>query len=506
MFFNKFVKKLLMRQAVYYCIIFLLFFSNVIAQNNDDAVSLLNKEIEIIKKDAGLKNASWGLIVIETETGKQLCGHNADIVLEPASVMKIVSTGAALSLLGPSYVFETKLEYSGTIDSAGNLNGNLYIKGGGDPTIGSTRFDKTVSTDSIFSEFYLALKQKNIRNINGFIVADASVFEENPAAGSWLWEDIGNYYASGAYGLNVFENSYRLYFDAGAEIGSPAKLTKMNPVMNDISFINNVTTAAAGSGDNVIIYGQPYTNFRMLEGTVPLGKSDFDVDGSIPDPPKFFAGLFYGYIKDKGILVGNSGATGRVITWNSLTDTAGRKQLAKHLSPKLSEIIKHTNIKSVNLFAEAFLKALGRMKKNEGSEKAGIEVVKQFWASKNIDLKGFEMEDACGLSRKNKISVRQLCEMLKLLSKEKTFSVFSQSLPVAGKSGGMASLLKNTIAENNLKAKTGNMDKIKSYAGYVTNAGGKQLAFALIFNNYTCPNAELKQKSEKLMLLISQTK
>ena len=495
-----------MRSTIYYCIIFLLFFSNAIAQPNGDAPSLLDKEVGILKKDAGLKNASWGLFVIETETGKQLCSYNADIVLEPASVMKVVSTGAALSLLGPSYVFETTLEYSGTIDSAGNLNGNLYIKGSGDPTIGSTRFDKTVSTDSIFSEFYAALKQNNIRHINGFIVADAAVFEESPASGSWLWEDIGNYYASGAYGINVFENSYRLYFDAGAEIGSPAELTKMSPVMNDITFINNVTTGSAGSGDNVIIYGQPYTYLRMLEGTVPLGKTDFDVDGSIPDPPKFFAELLNSYIKDKGILVGNPGAEDLVIAWNSRSDTAHRTQIAKHLSPKLSEIIKPTNLKSVNLFAEVFLKTMGKVKKNEGSEKSGIEVVKQFWASKNIDLSGFEMEDGCGLSRKNKISTRQLCDMLKVLAKEKTFAVFIQSLPVAGKSGGMASLLKNTMAENNLKAKTGNMDKIKSYAGYVTNAGGKLLAFAMIFNNYTCSNAELKQKSEKLMLLISQTK
>jgi len=495
-----------MRSTIYYCIIFLLFFSNVIAQTNGGAASLLDKEIGMLKQDAGLKNASWGLYVIETETGKQVCGYNADIVLEPASVMKIVSTGAALSVLGPSYTFETALEYSGFIDSAGNLDGNLYIRGGGDPTIGSSRFDNKVGTDSIFSEFCAALKQHNIRRINGSIVADASVFEENPAAGSWLWEDIGNYYASGAYGLNVFENSYRLYFDAGTEIGSPAKLTKMSPVMNDITFINYVTTGAAGSGDNVIIYGQPYTNLRMLEGTVPLGKTNFDVDGSIPDPPMFFAGLFSAYLKDKGILVENEGAAEQFITWNSKSDTAHRTPIAKHLSPKLSEILNPTNLKSVNLFAEALLKALGSVKKNEGSEKAGIEVVKQFWVSKNVGLTGFEMEDGCGLSRKNKISTRQLCDMLKVLAKEKTFAVFSQSLPVAGKSGGMASLLKNTMAENNLKAKTGNMDKIKSYAGYVTNAGGKHLAFAMIFNNYTCSNAEIKQKAEKLMLLISQTK
>lgn len=495
-----------MSRHIYYCIISLLFCSDLFAQNIDNSVTLLKNEIEALKKDPDLKNASWGLYVVENETGKQICAYNSDIVLEPASVMKIVTTGAALSILGPSYVFETKLEYSGTIDSAGNLHGNLYIKGGGDPTIGSQRFDNTVSIDSVFSEFYIALKQNHILHINGAIVGDASVFEENPAAGSWLWEDIGNYYASGAYGLNVYENYYRLYFDAGDKIGSPAKLTKMKPVMDDLTFINYVKTAEAGSGDNVIIYGQPYSDVRILEGTVPFGRSDFDVDGSIPDPPGYFSKLFSSYLYNKVIKADGPVTTDRAMSWNNKTDTTTRTQIAQHVSPKLSEIIKPTNIKSVNLFAEAILKALGMKKKNGGSKKAGIEVVKSFWASKNVDLKGFEMEDACGLSRKNKISTRQLCEMLRVLSNEKIYKVFTQSLPVAGQSGGMASMLKNTVADKNLKAKTGNMDKIKSYAGYVTNAGGKELAFALIFNNYACPNAELKKKSEKLLLLISQTK
>jgi D-alanyl-D-alanine carboxypeptidase/D-alanyl-D-alanine-endopeptidase (penicillin-binding protein 4) len=152
------------------------------------------------------------------------------------------------------------------------------------------------------------------------------------------------------------------------------------------------------------------------------------------------------------------------------------------------------------------LKMAGKLKKGTGSSDAGIEAIKDFLNSKKIDLKGFNMEDACGLSRKNKISTRQLCNILRAVKNENSFNAFYASLPVAGKSGGMAAMLKSTTAENNLRAKTGNMDKIKSYAGYVNNASGKELAFAIIFNNYTCSNAEIKQKAEKLMLLISQTK
>jgi len=498
-------KNVTMDWLKYYLIISFLFCSELFAQNNANPVSVLKNEIELLKKDPCLKNASWGLYVVENETGNQVCAYNSDLVLEPASVMKIVTTGAALSLLGPSFVFETKLEYTGHIDTSGNLKGNLYITGSGDPTPGSKRMGPTIGMDSIFSGFYLAMKQNNIRHINGFIVADASAFEENPAAGSWLWEDIGNYYASGAYGLNINENYYRLYFDAGGKTGSPATLVKMEPYIGEITFINNVRTGAAGSGDNVIIYGQPYTDLRMMDGTVPFGKKNFDVDGAIPDPPAYFAEQFSGYLYNKGITADSSVTTTRIMKWLDKPDTAIRLPITRHLSPNLNEIIRHTNLKSINLFAEAILKAIGKIKKGEGSEKAGIEVVKNFWAAKKVDLKGFVMEDACGLSRKNKISAGQLCEMLRVIRWEKSYDSFRQSLPVAGKSGGMAGMLNNTFAENNLTAKTGNMDRIKSYAGYVTNKAGKELSFAVIFNNYTCTNAELKQKSEKLLLLISLT-
>jgi len=494
-----------MNRYIYYGIISFLFALPVFAQNNNNGGGALNSEIEALKKNAGLKNASWSLYVAETETGNPVCSHNADVVLEPASVMKIVTTGAALSLLGASYTFATRLEYTGIVDTMGTLHGNLFITGGGDPTIGSGRFNNSVSSDTVFKEFYHALQQNNIRQINGYIVGDASVFEENPAAGSWLWEDIGNYYASGAYGLNIYENSYRLYFDAGTTVGSRAELTRMKPVMDELTFINNVTTAGAGTGDNVIIYGQPYTTLRILEGTVPLGKSDFDVDGSVPDPPRYFVQQFASYLNSQGVKIEKSFTTDREMKWKNQSDTAARNIIAQHFSPPISEIVIPTNLKSINLFAEAMLKASGIKKKNDGSEKAGIEAVKNFWLSKNVNLSGFEMEDACGLSRKNKISTRQLTEMLRVITKEKSYKIFCLSLPVAGQSGGIASMLKNTVAEKNLLAKTGNMDKIKSYAGYVTNAAGKKLAFALIFNNYTCSNAAIKQIAEKLLLLISQT-
>jgi serine-type D-Ala-D-Ala carboxypeptidase/endopeptidase (penicillin-binding protein 4) len=468
--------------------------------------STLENEIDLLKNDADLKAASWSVFVMETGSSKVLAAYNPDLVLEPASVLKIVTTGAALGMLGPDYRFETKLEYSGSIDANGNLHGNLYVTGGGDPTLVSKRFGEEYSIDSLFAAFNGALKRNHIKRIKGKIVADASVFTDNPMAYSWGWEDISNYYASGAWGINVNENLYRLYFDAGQKIGDNAELTRMEPEAYGINFINHVITGKSGSGDNVVIFGSPYNNQRLLEGSVPLGKTDFDVDGSLPDPPLYLIHLFENYLNSNGIYADSSSTTLRELEWKGKTDTNARKTLAVRKSPPLSEITVPTNMKSVNLFAEAMLKTIGRLKKNEGSVSAGTEAITEYWSRKGLDLSGFDMEDGCGLSRKNKISTRQLVSILNVIKSEKYFSAFEKSLPVAGVSGGMASMLKGSIAEKNLKAKTGNMEKIKSYAGYVKNAGGKDIAFAIIVNNYSCNNAVLKQKLEKLMLLMAQSK
>jgi D-alanyl-D-alanine carboxypeptidase/D-alanyl-D-alanine-endopeptidase (penicillin-binding protein 4) len=468
--------------------------------------SALQNEISLLKNDADLKPASWSVFAMETSTGNVLADFNSDIVLEPASVLKIVTTGAALAILGPDYTFTTRMEFTGTIDKEGTLHGNLFITGGGDPTLGSDRFGKRCSTDSLFDDFAAALKRNNIKHIHGKIIADASVFTDNPMAFSWGWEDIGNYYASGAWGINVHENLYRIYFDAGKKVGDKADLSKREPEAEGINFTNEVITGKAGSGDNVVIFGAPYNNERLLQGTVPLGKMDFDVDGSLPDPPLYLINSFTKYLINIGITADSASTTLRAMQWQGKSDTNVRKILSTYKSPPLSEIIVPTHIKSVNLFAEALLKAVGRLQKNEGSVRVGTEAITEYWKQKGIELSGFDMEDGCGLSRKNKISTRQLVSLLKVIKTDKNFSVFEKSLPLAGVSGGMASMLKGTPAEKNLKAKTGNMEKIKSYAGYVKNAAGKDVAFAIIVNNYSCNNAVLKQKLEKLMLLMAQSK
>jgi serine-type D-Ala-D-Ala carboxypeptidase/endopeptidase (penicillin-binding protein 4) len=497
-----------MKKIISFLFISAILTSSVYCQTAKSAAKLaLETEINTLKKDVGLKNASWSVYVQNITSGEVEADYNSNMSLLPASILKTVTTTTALALLGSNYKFETRLQYNGTIDSiSGILHGNLYLSGGGDPTLGSKRFGSSFSTDSVFAEFSRVLLKKNIKTIDGYLIADESIFDDLVPQ-SWGWEDIGNYYGSGTCGLSVYENMYRLYFDAGNFVGDSVKLTGIDPPMPGITFINTLTTGKAGTGDNVFILGGPYTYIRVLDGTVPVGKTHFDVDGSIPDPAKFCVQLLSDKLTLTGITVSKGITTIREERWkgpSGINDTARRIDLARHLSPALSQIVYYTNLKSVNTFAETLLKMMGYKQKGEGTTKAGIEVINNYWLSKGIDLKGFDIYDGCGLSRKDKVTTQQICKILVSFYSNPAYKSFLESLPVAGKSGNLASYLKGTVAENNLKAKTGTMDGVRSFAGYVTNTKDEDLAFVIIMNNFTCEVWDIKKKCEHLMQLISE--
>jgi serine-type D-Ala-D-Ala carboxypeptidase/endopeptidase (penicillin-binding protein 4) len=423
-------------------------------------IQALRDELQRLKSDACLKNASWGFYAMSLSDGQMVGEQNADLSLQPASAMKVLTTACALNELGSDFRFVTSLEYSGYLDSlSGTLYGNLYIRGGGDPTTGSKRFGKEYSADSLFASFSQALQKAGIKNISGKLIGDASFFDDNPGAYGWGWEDVGNYYAAGAWGINCYENSYRLYFDAGNSQEENAKLLRCEPEMPQITFVNRVGTGKAGSGDNVVIYGGPWSNLRILTGTVPAGKKNFDVDGAIPDPPEYLTGLFMNHLNAKGITVSDGFTTLHALQWKGIEDTARRSLLSEFRSPPLKRIIHFTNINSVNVFAEAVLRMCGKKAAGKGSTESGSEIVTAFWNGRGMNTEGFEMHDGCGLSRRNLVTARQMCSALKIARSLKTSGIFESTLPVAGKSGGIAGMFKGHVCRRQSESQNRHHDR-----------------------------------------------
>ena len=185
------------------------------------------------------KRAQIGISIVDVETEKEMFSANGEQFFVPASLQKIPLSAAAVAFLGEEYCFSTMLEYEGKITSDGHLQGNIWIRGGGDPTL---------SLD-IFAQWEEAIKREGISKIDGKIYVDASCFETGLASPYWQFGDLGNYYGAGASSLTINQNLYRVTFQPGKKEGDPATVLKIDPPIPYLQIHNEVSTGPAGSGD-----------------------------------------------------------------------------------------------------------------------------------------------------------------------------------------------------------------------------------------------------------------
>jgi serine-type D-Ala-D-Ala carboxypeptidase/endopeptidase (penicillin-binding protein 4) len=428
--------------------------------------------------------------IIDLDSSITLYEQNSQLALTPASIMKLVTTTTALDVLGKDFQFRTSLFFKGNIkDSV--LHGDLIIIGGGDPTLGSRFFPKI----NPFEEFKQALKKSGIKKVNGNIIADGSYFTNEEVPETWTWADLGNYYGAGISGLNYSDNTIYIDFKSGKE-GDTAQIISMTPAYPSLSFVSNVRAQNITS-DQAYIFGSPYDFKRIIEGGIPKNRSSFSVRGSVPNSALFTASVFKDFLTINGVDVSGEALRKDGIKKDSL------KLITKYASPKLKDIVYQINQFSVNHFAEALLRELGR-KSGSGSFSDGARFVKNYWEKQGVDVSFLFIEDGSGLSRHNAISANLMTDILQHVYMSKFKEEFQNSLPVAGKSGTLINMLKGTQAEGKLMAKSGSMTRVRSYAGYVTSQSGRNLAFVIIVNNYNNFSLEIRKDLEAFMKLVSE--
>ncbi|MDP4266258.1 MAG: D-alanyl-D-alanine carboxypeptidase/D-alanyl-D-alanine-endopeptidase [Bacteroidota bacterium] len=493
--------------SIIYFILLLTIDLNAYSQKKSDKVSVANLNEELLKlsKDDVLKNGSLGFCLVSVKTGEVIAQYKSNSSMIPASTLKVLTTGTALSLLGKKYHFTTKLEYDGNIDNSGTLHGNLYITGGGDPALASEIFYNGNKLDDLLNRWTNALKSKGIKKIEGKIIGDAGIFDESPISSNWVWGDIGNYYAAGASGLSIYENMFKVFIQPGTSQGDSAKVVKTFPDMKFVELVNKVKTGLPKSGDNVVIYGSPFSNKRILTGTVPAQKDPFIVKASMPDPAYFCAYSFCSKLKDVNVMVSSEPSTTRIMKEMNLPVEENRKTLYSIQSPSLDSIIYFTNMFSINSYAENLLRTAGLKNKGNGTAFSGISTVKEFMRKMGIVTEGLKLQDGSGLSPLNLVTPYQMTMFLKQMTKEPDFNAFYKSLPVAGLTGSIRRNFKNTSAHGNLRAKSGYITGVRSYAGYFEDNKGEKYAFTLIVNNYNCSPYAMKKKLEELMTIMTET-
>jgi serine-type D-Ala-D-Ala carboxypeptidase/endopeptidase (penicillin-binding protein 4) len=458
--------------------------------------------IEVAKNqfinDPWVQNASIGICVIDLKTNKKIIAHNEKISLPPASTVKLFSTASAFEILGANYTPKTKIYVDTEIDENGVLNGNLWIRGAGDISLGSKFYSSEGTEDEFLEKWADSLYALGLRKINGDLIGDGSEFGYQGVPDGWNWADIGNYYGSGPSGLPIYDNLLKFYMKVGGKIGTKATLIRVFPEIENLNFINYIESSKS-RGDNSYIYGAPFSYDRFGTGYLPRNSNSFLVKGTLPDPEYQFVCELKRILSLRGIYINGKVKGARNMNLSMASSRyASKKLIFTHEGRSVNSISWWTNKKSVNVFAEQLICWLGKEKGTIGNTKTGLYVQNKFWSGK-IDTRGLNLKDGSGLSRTNAVNPENFCSLLTYMHNSKNSSLFKETLAVTGESGTLSKVCYGQTAHGRIKGKSGTMNKIKSYAGYVSTVNGKELVFSIIANNYGCTNDAMLKKMEKFM-------
>ncbi len=471
----------------------ILFFGILKSQNSIDIV------LDTYKKDKDLQHATYSFCILDAASGKLLKEYNSELALVPASTLKVVTTSAALGILGKDFTYKTKFYNSTFTDSIKQKTLSvLYIKGSGDPSFNSTYFNNNDS--SFVNSIVQKLKAGGVKKLTGNVIVDNTYFD-NKIPDTWIWSDIGNYFGAGPNGLSYKDNKFSVYLNSGA-LNSTAELVDVKPTFYKNLLKINTNVKSAGTEDDAFVYGDPYSySPRKISGTIPPNKKNYEVEAQAPLTHLFFASELSQALQKNNLQD----------PWNHFNDTdnneytvSNDKLIYTYVSPSLEKIVYYTNLKSNNHYAESLLNTVGAVKSGkQGTTANGITAVVNYWKDRGIDVTGLHMVDGSGLSRANTITTKTQATILSKIYRDSLmYPAFNASLPIAGKNGSMISLCKGTYAEGNMRAKTGYINRARGYCGYVKTKSGKELAFSVLFNNYDCSPKEMKLKIEKLLVAL----
>jgi len=428
-----------------------------------------------------LQHGIASLTVLDAKTGAVIFSKNNDVGLATASTLKTITSATAYYILGADYTYHTLLYYTGNIDK-GVLNGDIIIKGTGDPTLGSDRFD-TTKESILLAQWSKAIMGAGIKKINGSIIGDDRLFGGQTAGPRWIWQDMGSYYGAGVSGLNWRENLVDVHLNAGKQIGAPTSLRSTVPNVSYLKIINESLTGPTGSGDKVYPYAAPYSSIIYLRGAYGIDLKK-PIQIALPDAAYDAALRLQFALESNGVLVEQPASTATMcrITGKKVPETG--QLLFSHVSPKLKDMVYWFNQKSINLYGEALLKTMALKQGKETEIDVAAESLRDFWVGKLGLPKGaIRIYDGSGLSPENRVTTMAMARVLTSIKKETWFSDYYKSFPVY----------------NGMKMKSGTIGGVLGYTGYQKASDGTDLVFCLLVNNYEGTAYNMRQKMFTLL-------
>ena len=458
----------------------------------------LQQKVDQAVKAEPLKGAVVG-VMVQDVAGHVLASREPGRRMVPASNLKLVTTGTALHALGPDFRFETGIGYTGTVED-GTLHGDVYIIGGGDPTIGVVD-TVAVKPDALFWRWKSMLKDAGISRIDGRIIGDGRAYEGHLENTTWGYDDTGTYYGAGCNALSFYENAIDYLVSAGAE-GEPVKVTQRHPETPWIHFSNRTMTAPKGTGNSLYLYTTDLAPYAELRGTYSIDRKPKVEHFANKYGALTCAFYFWQNLRDTGWDISGGYADidrGGYVRGADFVPAykAGTPQvLGQSTSPILSRIVRQTNVLSDNFYAEAIFRQMGEKASGiavyDSCRVAVYDVLEDLMES---DLAGIRLEDGSGLSRLNSASPAFFVSFLRSMTRSRGFEAFLASFPQPGE-GTLSTLLPKLPADqkSRIRVKSGSMDGVLCYSGYILDETGKPARiFSLMVNGATAKTAALRK-------------
>jgi len=434
----------------------------------------LQREIDKLLSSKDAKGAVVGIRVLEADTGRVLYSSHADDILSAASNAKIVTTAAALDLLGSQFELTTTLVARGSARE-GVLYGDLVLVGKGDPSM-STHWAPDVMEP--LRRFASEVAASGIRVVTGDVVANDLYFDREFWCASWPDKQWNSWYQAPVGALAFNDNCVDVMVSPGEGEGAPAVLAYC-PVVGYVSITNTIITTATKKKHGYAFARGKYDNNVTAKGFY-YAKSEPSTDYfTVYDPSLYVAAALKAALEGAGIQV--RGTTRRM---EAAEDPAlvGARVLAVNRI-RLGEVIKYCNVNSQNLYAEMILKTLGREVVGQGTFQGGGLAIGKFLEKLGIYAGTYAVADGSGLSRETKYSAKIMTEVLSHMYKSPELVTFRDSLPLAGYNGTMQERLDEPEFRGKVRAKTGYIAGASGLSGYALAANGKALIFSMIFNN-----------------------
>ncbi len=466
----------------------------------------LQARIHELLNDEQYKNANWGVKVIDLATKDVIFARHTNKSMMPASNAKLYTTAAALDLLGPDFRYETILYTDGAVED-GVLNGNLIIRGSGDPTIGDRYAEEDPTL--IFRNWATALKDLGIRQITGDIIGDDDLFDDLSLGYGWSWDDEPYYYSAEISALTFYDNSIRFILE-GQQEGMPAKL-RWDPFNTDyVDVVNRTVTVHPDSSDD-IDYSRP-RNFNTIEAISEIYPAEIDTSYiTVSNPTKYFTHVLREVLVQEGIVV-----IGRPVDVDDLSIKPEKRmleQLLIHRSPPLSEMIVILNKESQNLYAELLIRTLGihapvpGLEPDDSSAERGVMSARETYGRALVDTSRIKLLDGSGLSRMNLVTADMTANLLTYMWDHPNRAVqqaYYDSLPIGGVDGTLEDRFRRSPTYRNVRAKTGTLTGASSLSGYVSSAAGTPLLFVIMCNNYTVKTSAVRRTQNALVTLLAR--